>query len=149
MRRSPRKENKKMKNNQHDLIRETDAEMEGPESEQEPREDTGRALVVYSPPPVRLDEPDSLIVAQQVTESLNVPRGIERDLQDQLRDETIALYAAIGPRDAAESVLARLLVATSNAAMDCYRRSASNEAWPRVRDVDLRNGIKASQAPLT
>jgi hypothetical protein len=142
-----KKEEEAMKKNENQAAKEEGAEGPNPESSREPEEGTGRALVVYQPPaPPTLDEPDSLIVAQQVAGSLGVPQRIDRELREQLWNETIALYAAIGPRDALESILARLVVATSNAAMDAYRRAAANEEWPQARDVELRNGVKASRA---
>jgi hypothetical protein len=96
--------------------------------------------------PVTLHEPDAMLVAYQVTDTVNVPAGANNAHEWQLRDVALALYAAIEPRDALESVLARLVVGVGNGVMDCLSRSARNGDCLESRDVNLRHAIKGSLA---
>ena len=96
--------------------------------------------------PVTLHEPDAMLVAHQVTASVNVPAGANYAQEWELRSDAVALYSAIEPRDALESVLARLVVGVGNGVMDCLSRSARNGDWLKSRDVNLRHAIKGSLA---
>lgn len=125
-----------------------------PEVEQEtrlePNEQGDRQIVAESAEvlpfvPVTLHEPDALLVAHQVTDSVNVPAG-DYALEWQLRSGAVALYAAIEPRDALESILARMAVGLSNGIMDCLGRAARHGEWLKSRDVNLRHAIKGSLA---
>ena len=119
------------------------------ESGPEPTEPSHGQLVAagtIAPAPVTLHEPDALLVAHQVTDSVNVPAGTDSSLGWQLRDDAVALYAAIEPRDALESVLARLVVGVSNGVMHCLSGAARNDDCQQSRDVNLRHAIKGSLA---
>src|ERR1700682_5261593 len=64
--------------------------------------------------PVPLNEPDGMSVAYQVAGSVSVARCADYNHEWHLRNDALALYAAIEPRDAIESLLARLMVGLSN-----------------------------------
>jgi hypothetical protein len=53
-----------------------------------------------------------------------------------------ALLATFLPNDGAESALARLMIAATNAAMDCFTRA--NSAAAEVRDLELNYAVKLS-----
>src|ERR1700693_5772161 len=79
--------------------------------------------------PVPLNEPDAMSVAYQVSGSVSVPPGANCAHDWHLRNDAIALYAAIEPRDAIESLLARIMVGLGNGVMDCLGRAAESGDW--------------------
>lgn len=62
--------------------------------------------------------------------------------QPDLKDEIIAHYAMFLENDGIEFSLARLQVATTNAAMDCLSRANTEVA--NVRDFELNQAVKLS-----
>jgi len=98
------------------------------------------------PVPVALHEPDAFMVACQVGLSVNVPQGTAPEHAALLQDGAIALYVSMEPRDAFESLLARLAVGLGNAAMDCLGRSAASVHSLKARDLDLRHATRAGLA---
>jgi hypothetical protein len=116
------------------------------ELEEREAESNGRSRAVgLRSPTVTLDEPDAQLLAHQVADSVNAgPLGHER--QRDMMECSLALYAALEPGDATESVLARLTVATSNASMDSFSRAAQSGCHAVARDLNLKYGIKAALA---
>jgi hypothetical protein len=60
--------------------------------------------------------------------------------QPDLQDEIIAHYATFFDNDGVEFSLVRLLVATTNAAMDCFARANTDEA--KIRDLEFSSAVK-------
>jgi hypothetical protein len=96
--------------------------------------------------PVPLNEPDAMTVAYQVGGSVSVARCTDYTHEWQFRNDAVALFAAIEPRDAIESVLARLMVGLSNGVMDCLARTARSGDWLEARKVNLGIAVKGSLA---
>jgi hypothetical protein len=59
-------------------------------------------------------------------------------------DGSVALYISLNPRNAEESVLARLIVGGTNAAMDCFALAGQNPQSDRARELNLKFGFKAA-----
>jgi hypothetical protein len=96
--------------------------------------------------PVPLNEPDAMAIAYQVAGSVSVAPGTDHTHEWQFRNDAIALYAAIEPRDAIESLLARLMVGLSNAVMDCLGRAAQSGNWLEPRKLNLGFAVKGGLA---
>ena len=88
--------------------------------------------------------PDVNLTVQQVANTISRP-GLSSDLQDQIRKETVSLYAALDPIDPVDSMLARQLVALNNATMGCFERAARTTDC-QARDIELRHGINGTKA---
>jgi len=58
--------------------------------------------------------------------------------------ESLMLYHGLEPRDSAESMLAALAVAMTNASMDCLGRAGRCGDSLPARDLNLRHGNKAA-----
>jgi hypothetical protein len=118
-------------------------EFEEPEAQES---DEPCSAVALRAPLVTLHEPDAQLVAYQVAGSLSVSRYLDNERERQMMECSLALYAAIDPKDALESILARLAVAVTNASMDSFTRAALSGCWPEARDLNLRYGIKGAAA---
>lgn len=81
------------------------------------------------------------LLIHQVTYS--VPLGSEENRNWRLMDGAVGLYQSLKPQDPIESIIARLIVASTNATMDCLGRAAQC-GESRARDLDLRYGLKAA-----
>lgn len=126
-----------------DALGQRSQELEGSEAVAEP--DGESRAVDLRLPTVPLHEPDAQLLAHQVSDSVNAGRlGNER--QRDMMECSLALYAALEPGDATESLLARVAVATSNASMDSFSRAAQSGCHPAARDLNLKYGIKAALA---
>lgn len=108
------------------------------------REPASGSLSIYSACP-ELPEPDALTIALQVTETHRVPSTLCDDARRQMQLDPVAYYASIGPSDALESALARVIVGVTNSAMDCLGRAARTDERQKSREVELGLGLKASQ----
>lgn len=86
--------------------------------------------------------PDSELLTHQLARSVSTG-SIGGWKKSKLKGGAVALYSALRPRDASESILARVIVALNNATMDCFDRASlcGNVA---ARDVNLRQGIKGA-----
>ncbi|HAN62623.1 MAG TPA: hypothetical protein DCQ79_01935 [Rhizobiales bacterium] len=78
--------------------------------------------------------------------SVSVPPGANYAHDWHLRNDAIALYAAIEPRDAVESLLARIMVGLGNGVMDCLGRAAESGDWLEPRKVNLGFAVKGGLA---
>jgi hypothetical protein len=104
-------------------------------------EPNGRSRAVgLRSPTVTLDEPDTQLLAHQVADSV-IAGSLGDERQRDMMECSLALYAALEPGDATESVLARLTVATSNASMDSFSRAAQSGCHAVARDLNLKYGI--------
>jgi hypothetical protein len=103
-------------------------------------------IATVEPPPVPLTEPDAVVIAYQVTDSIHAPIGTDFAIQRHLMHGSLALYAEIAPRDALESVMARLLVGLVNGGMDSFGRAARAGDWLVAREANLKVGIKSTLA---
>jgi hypothetical protein len=73
-----------------------------------------------------------------------VPEGPSEGSRGRLMDGARALYRSLEPRDAFESILARLAVGVTNSTMDCLGQAAMcNQASP-ARGLNLRYGMKGA-----
>jgi hypothetical protein len=86
--------------------------------------------------------PDGFLLAHQLTSS--VPRGREEKREWQLMDGAVGLYLSLQPQDPIESIISRLIVAGTNATMDCLGRAAQFDSSSRARDLNLRYGLKGA-----
>jgi len=86
--------------------------------------------------------PDGFLLAHQLTSS--VPRGSEEKREWQLMDGAVGLYLSLQPQDPIESIISRLIVAGTNATMDCLGRAAQFDSSSRARDLNLRYGLKGA-----
>lgn len=91
------------------------------------------------------EAPDALAISCQLPTLAYLPAGIPAELRTQILEAPAHLYAALAPRDAVESILARLLVATSQAAMSSFG-TATMTASPLVRELNMRGGAKLALA---
>jgi hypothetical protein len=89
---------------------------------------------------------DALSVAYQLIQTVTVPSGVGDEYAGELRTDAVALYKSIEPRDAIESVLARLLVGITNGAMASMGRAAANDVSPDAREIDMRTAVKCTLA---
>jgi hypothetical protein len=88
--------------------------------------------------------PDLNLLVQQLASSVDTSR-VSRARGEELRRESISLYAALGSRDAVESIIHRHLVLAHNAAAGCYGRLATTSD-PRARHINMCDAIKATNA---
>ena len=86
--------------------------------------------------------PDFGLLIHQVTYS--VRRGSEENRNWRLMDGAVGLYQSLEPQDPTESIIARLIVASTNATMDSLGRAAQCDDLSRARDLNLRYGLKAA-----
>ncbi len=54
------------------------------------------------------------------------------------------MYLSLNPQNAEESVLARLIVGGTNAAMDCFALAGQGGQSERARELHLKFGLKAA-----
>ena len=95
-------------------------------------------------PPQALDE--DLLLISQLANSVSINITNDEENQWKLRDGAVALYRGLEPRDAIESILARLAVAVTNLTMDCFYRAAQCDQALPARDLNLRHGMKGAVA---
>ncbi len=109
----------------------------------------GRGLPVEAAAPAEVarpcfDErpPDGELLVEQLTGS--VPVGQTSKYQaERLMDGAVALYLSLKPHDPFESILARLIVAGTNASLDCLARATKCDD-SRARETNLRHGLKGT-----
>lgn len=94
--------------------------------------------------PSAFNAPDRLTVVKQLIETVSLD-GCPDDLQAQLRDDAIALYAALEPRDAIESAIGRLLVGATNLSMAAMGRAADPNRSAEARAIESRSATKGAQ----
>lgn len=61
-----------------------------------------------------------------------------------LKGGSVGLYLSLNPGNAEESVLARLIVGGTNAAMDCFALAGQSRQSDRARELNLKFGLKAA-----
>ena len=90
--------------------------------------------------------PDKDLLVSQLTRTVNTS-FLGRAMAPKLRNDAVALYSALQPRDPIESILDRLLVAASIGAMHCYARAAAtNDA--KAIDINLRHAEKGTRVVI-
>jgi hypothetical protein len=60
-------------------------------------------------------------------------------------DGSVGLYLSFNPKDAADAVLTRLIVATTNASMESFALAAQCAQSDRARELQLRIGFKGTE----
>src|SRR5688500_8883833 len=83
-----------------------------------------------------------LKLLHQIIETLGLPGSLTQEQQLQRAGEALALLRGIAPQDEMEGVLATQMVATHNAAMDCFRRAALPEQTFGAKDMYWRHAVK-------
>lgn len=61
-----------------------------------------------------------------------------------LKEGSVGLYLSLNPGNAEESVIARLIVGGTNAAMDCFALAGQSRQSDRARELNLKFGLKAA-----
>ena len=89
-----------------------------------------------------LHEPEAALIAAQLSQSMNLPRGLDPAAVHMFRNSNIVVYARLDSQDAHESVLNRLLVAITKASMDCCGRAGQLADSPKAADLFLRNAMR-------
>ncbi len=84
---------------------------------------------------------DPTLLAFQISASVNT-QHTSRHLAKQMQSDARRLYAALESGDPVESIIDRLLVASTNAALSCYQRAAGPET--KVRQVELRSAMQGT-----
>ncbi len=75
---------------------------------------------------------------RQVCEALWVPSDLSRDEICERMETAVAAVRSLRPRGLIEDMLAVQIVATHNAALDCFRRAALPGQSPHVWEMSLR-----------
>jgi hypothetical protein len=84
------------------------------------------------------------LLANQALQSLWI-KNSEADTRDRQYQATLAALAGIAPRDELEGMLAAQLLASHNAAMECYRRAMIGEQTFEGRRESLSQANKLSR----
>jgi hypothetical protein len=87
--------------------------------------------------------PDADLLIDQLVRA--TPACNDNDLNEKLQDASVGLYLSFKPQDAVDSVLARLIVAVSNASMESFGQAAQCLASVGARDLYMRLGLKGSE----
>jgi len=110
----------------------------------------GRGLPVEAAAPAEgarpcFDErpPDGELLVEQLTGSVPVQQ-VSKYQAEKLMDGAVALYLSLKPHDPVESILARLIVAGTNASLDCLARATKCDDSVRARETNLRHGLKGT-----
>lgn len=85
--------------------------------------------------------PDLNLLSCQL-QRLSIIRG-SSFLEAEKSSDVMRLYEALEPQDAIESILDRLIVATSMSTMDAFGNATGSSG--RTRDMELRHGMKGVQ----
>ena len=88
--------------------------------------------------------PDADLLIDQLMRS--TPACNDNDLNEKLQDASVGLYLSFKPQDAVDSVLARLIVAVSNASMESFGQAAKCFQSEHARELYVRLGLKGSEA---
>lgn len=74
----------------------------------------------------------------------SVRLGGNEQLNWTLIGDAVGLYQSLKPQDPIESIISRLIVAGTNATMDCLERAAQFDGSSRARELNLRYGLKGA-----
>jgi hypothetical protein len=102
------------------------------------------ALVELSNPSRK--RPDTDLLLHQLTMMVTT-QHVPNVLAPELRKQVVALYSALGPSDATDSILARLIMATFLSVMEAQARAART-ANPKAIDVNLRHALNGTKAVI-
>jgi hypothetical protein len=69
----------------------------------------------------------------------------DKDIREQQYKATVAALIGIGPKDEMEGMIAAQMLASHNAAMECYRRAMGDEVSFEVRQENLTQANKLSR----
>jgi len=89
--------------------------------------------------------PDHLSIALQCAATVSLEGTLPQD-DAEVTNGAIALYNAFNPRDAYESVAARLTVGLTNCAMASMARAAKQGCPANARELEMRVAIKSASA---
>jgi hypothetical protein len=88
--------------------------------------------------------PDKKLLVHQIMLSTN-PSNLPLVEKPEMRREAIALYSALQPEDATDSIFVRLMVAMTSNVMECHARLAERRD-PKVADLYFRHAVKGTMA---
>jgi peptidyl-tRNA hydrolase len=80
--------------------------------------------------------------------ALYLPPSLTNEEKRERMYAALALLEEIKPQDGLEGMLAVQMVATHNAALECFKRAAYGEQTPQAFEVSLRHGEKLIAAFL-
>jgi hypothetical protein len=86
---------------------------------------------------------DPTLLAHQLSASVDT-QHTSRHLAKQMQSDARRLYAALDSGDPVESIIDRILVASTNVTLGCYQRAGSAQQ-SNARQVELRWGIKGAE----
>jgi hypothetical protein len=89
--------------------------------------------------------PDQLSIALQCAATVSLEGTSPQD-EAEVTEGAIALYTSFNPRDAYESVAARLTVGLTNCAMASMARAAKQGCTANARELEMRVTIKSASA---
>jgi hypothetical protein len=90
--------------------------------------------------------PDPNLAIRQIIDAVGEP-GLGSHLDERIKKESLDLFAALGSKDAIDSMLDRQLVGLHYATMGCLKRAAQTNST-KARDVELRHAVKGMKAGL-
>lgn len=88
------------------------------------------------------DSEFAMQMLKQVGQTYWLPEGSPTEDHVELARASIAMLQGIAPKDELEGMLAAQMVATHNAALDCFRRAMIPSQTFHGRDNSLKNGAK-------
>jgi hypothetical protein len=88
------------------------------------------------------------LIADQVLQALWIKNSDQKTLDGQI-DATLAVLMGIDPQDELESMMAAQLIASYNAAMECYRRAMLGDQTFEGRRENLNQANKLSRTWAT
>ena len=89
--------------------------------------------------------PDVALLTDQLLYVTRLRAGLTDEKAGILLDGSVGLYLSFDPQDAKESALARLIVAATNASMDCFGLAAQSGQSDRAREPNLKLGFKGAE----
>jgi hypothetical protein len=88
--------------------------------------------------------PDHKLLADQLVRATPLHGWPNGEVTRALKGGSVGLYRSLNPKNAEESVLARLIVGGTNAAMDCFALAGQSLQSDRARELNLKFGLKAA-----
>jgi len=88
-------------------------------------------------------------LAWQAVNSLWLPVSLSEDDRHRLITAAITTMKGIKPRDQIEGMIASQMVATHNAAMECFRRAMAENQPPELREQNLKFASKLVRSHAT
>jgi hypothetical protein len=78
----------------------------------------------------------------ELIELVHFPDGLDDDERNARIQLVLDMYESVAPEDAVEGMLAKQMVGTYHAALECLRRAAAEDVETEERDVNLKHAYK-------